>query len=250
MTTIAVLGATSGIAQACLRAWADAAPAGTVSFRLVARDPGKLTRVGLDLEVRTGAGAVATAQHDLSDAAAVADAVEWIFAEGEVDVVLVAFGTMPSQEEADADAAVASSMLTLNGGMTLLAAHLVALRQLERRAGSLVVIGSVAGDRGRQSNYLYGAAKAMVATGVAGLQHRTAGTPVRITLVKPGPTLTPMTEHLRGGRLSLAKADTVARDIVRAVDAGRPVVYTPRRWQLIMTVIRLLPRRVFERTGL
>lgn len=250
MTTIAVLGGTSGIARACLRTWIDAAPPGGVSFRLVGRSTDKLARVALDLGVRAGEGAVLTAEHDLSDAAGVAAAVEWIFAEGDVDVVLVAFGTMPSQEEADADAAVAGDLLSVNGAMTLLAAHLVTLRLLAQPAGALAVIGSVAGDRGRQSNYLYGAAKAMVATGVAGLQHRAAGTSVRITLVKPGPTLTPMTDHLRGGRLSLAKVETVAGDIVRAVDAGRPVVYTPRRWRLIMTVIRLLPRRVFERTGL
>jgi short-subunit dehydrogenase len=157
---------------------------------------------------------------------------------------------MPPQSEADADVHVAADMLTVNGGLALRAAHLVTLRLVEQGRGALAVLGSVAGDRGRQSNYLYGAAKAMVATGVAGLQHRVAGSDVSITLVKPGPTATPMTDHLRGGGLGLAKVETVAGDIVRAVDAGRPVVYTPRRWRLIMTVIRMVPRRVFERTRL
>jgi decaprenylphospho-beta-D-erythro-pentofuranosid-2-ulose 2-reductase len=247
MRTIAVLGATSGIAHACLRAWVAE---GEVALRLVGRDAGRLERVADDLRARSSSVTVTTAVHDLSSADGVAGAVEAVFADGPVDVALVAFGTMPSQGEADADVRVAAELLTVNGPLALLAAHLLTLRLLDQGSGRLAVLGSVAGDRGRRSNYLYGAAKSMVATGVAGLQHRTAATPVRVTLVKPGPTATPMTDHLRGGKLSLAKVETVAGDIVRAVDAGRPVVYTPRRWRLIMTVIRALPRRVFERTGL
>jgi short-subunit dehydrogenase len=245
MTTAVILGATSGIAQATARRWA----ARGWNLRLVARDSEQTQRLAADLTVR-GAGSIESHVADLGSADRVGDAVRWAFDAGSVDVALVAFGTMPSQEQADASYDVAADLLTLNGAMCLLTAHAVALRLLEQRSGSLAVIGSVAGDRGRASNYLYGAAKAMVATGVAGLQHRAAGTPVAITLVKPGPTATPMTDHLRGGRMRLAKAETVADDIVRAVDRGTPVVYTPRPWQLIMTVIRLLPRRVFERTRL
>lgn len=107
------------------------------------------------------------------------------------------------------------------------------------------VVGSVAGDRGRQSNYLYGAAKAMVAVGVAGLQHRLANNDVSITLIKPGPTATPMTDHLRGGTLRLAKAERVGADIVRGIDRRTPVLYTPTKWALIMAVIKRLPRRIF-----
>jgi decaprenylphospho-beta-D-erythro-pentofuranosid-2-ulose 2-reductase len=249
MRTIAVLGATSGIAQACLREWVQAEGDAGLALRLVARDADRLSRVADDLAAR-GHATVSTTVQDLSDAAAVADAVQAVFEGGPVDVVLIAFGTMPAQPDADADVAVAAGLLNVNGTLALLAAHLVALRLVEQGSGALAVLGSVAGDRGRQSNYLYGAAKAMVATGVAGLQHRVAGTNVTITLVKPGPTATPMTDHLRGGRLSLAKVETVAGDIVRAVESGRPVVYTPRKWRLIMSVIRLLPRRVFERTSL
>jgi decaprenylphospho-beta-D-erythro-pentofuranosid-2-ulose 2-reductase len=245
MTTVAVIGATSGIAHASLRVWA----ARGADLRLVGRDAEKLDRVAQDLRAR-GAGSVATLVRDVDGSSAVGEVTEWVFGSGPVDVTLVAFGTMPGQDEADADLAVAEQLLQVNGGLTLLCAHAVALRLITQGSGSLAVIGSVAGDRGRQSNYLYGAAKAMVATGVAGLQHRTASTTVSVTLVKPGPTATPMTDHLRGGRLSLAKVETVAHDIVAGVDGGKPVVYTPRKWRLIMTVIRLLPRPVFERTKL
>lgn len=242
---IGVLGATSDIAEATMRRWASDAS----GFRLVARGSDALDLAAADLRARAQGAAVATLVADLGSTQGVRDAVDWLFADGALDIVLIAFGTMPSQTEADADPAVAAGLLELNGTLTLLAAHLGALALVEQGQGALVVIGSVAGDRGRASNYLYGAAKAMVATGVAGLQHRTAGSAVRVTLVKPGPTATKMTEKLAGG-LPLARVEVVARDIVEGVAQGRPVVYTPRRWRLIMTVVRLLPRGVFERTRL
>jgi decaprenylphospho-beta-D-erythro-pentofuranosid-2-ulose 2-reductase len=245
MTTVAVIGATSGIANAAMRLWA----ARGADLRLVGRDAERLKLAEQDLLVR-GAGSVGSFVRDVDGASAVADVTQWVFGDGPVDVVLVAFGTMPSQESADADLGVAEELLRVNGTLALLSAQAVALRLIAQGTGALAVIGSVSGDRGRQSNYLYGAAKAMVATGVAGLQHRTAGSPVTVTLVKPGPTETPMTDHLRGGPMALAKVDTVARDIVSAVDRGRPVVYTPRKWALIMTIIRLLPRQIFHRTRL
>ena len=248
VTTIAVLGATSGIAGGCLREWVCRDEDETVDLRLVARGADRLARLTADLEVR-GAGSIAVLEQALDGVDDVRAAADWVFADGPVDIVLVAFGDMPSQEEADADPAVAAHLLDLNGTLATMAAHLAALRLVEQGSGSLAVLGSVAGDRGRKSNYLYGSAKAMVATAVAGLQHRVAGTGVRITLVKPGPTATPMTDHLRGG-MPLAPVEVVARDVVAAVDAGRPVVYTPRRWQAIMAIIRALPRAVFHRTNL
>ena len=246
VTTIAVLGATSGIAGGCLREWACREG---VDLRLVARDADKLARLAADLRVR-GARSVAVLEHALDGLDDVRAAVDWIFGDGPVDIVLVAFGDMPSQEDADCDPALAAHLLDLNGTLATMAAHLVALRLVEQGSGSLAVLGSVAGDRGRKSNYLYGSAKAMVATAVAGLQHRVAGTGVRITLVKPGPTATPMTDHLRGSKMPLAPVEVVARDIVATIDAGKPVVYTPRKWQAIMAVVRALPRAVFQRTNL
>lgn len=245
MSVVAILGATSGIAGATARQWA----ARGVEFRLVARDGERLQKVAADLRAR-GAASVTTYVLDLADAAGVEEAVGRIFADGPLDIALIAFGTMPSQESADQSAGLAYSLLELNGTLTLLAAHLVALRLEAQGSGRLGVIGSVAGDRGRKSNYLYGAAKAMVATGVAGLQHRLARSGVSVTLIKPGPTATPMTDHLRGGTMRLAKVEAVAADIVRGIDLGTPVVYTPRKWALIMAVIRRVPRRIFERTDL
>ncbi|HWU31653.1 MAG TPA: SDR family NAD(P)-dependent oxidoreductase [Marmoricola sp.] len=245
MSVIVIFGATSGIATAAARQWV----ARGAEFRLVSRDAESLDKLAADLRAR-GAASVTTSAIDLGDRAGVEDAVDRVFDAGPIDIALIAFGTMSLQEAADRSAEVAFSMLELNGTLCLLAAHLVALRLEGQGFGQLGVIGSVAGDRGRKSNYLYGAAKAMVATGVAGLQHRLASSAVSITLIKPGPTATPMTDHLRGGKLRLARADTVAADIVRGIDRGATVVYTPRKWALIMAVIRRVPRRLFERTDL
>jgi decaprenylphospho-beta-D-erythro-pentofuranosid-2-ulose 2-reductase len=245
MTTVAVIGATSGMAHAAMRLWAGRG----ASLLLVGRDADRLGRIADDLQAR-GSSSISVLEQSLDSAADVAAAVSWVFASGPVDVVLIAFGSMPLQSAADSSVDVAYELLEVNGTLNLLCAHAFALRLDAQGSGALAIIGSVAGDRGRQSNYLYGAAKAMVATGVAGLQHRFTGSSVRVTLVKPGPTATPMTDHLRGGRVQLARVETVASDIVRAVDRGSLVVYTPRKWQLIMTIIRLLPRKVFERTKL
>jgi short-subunit dehydrogenase len=122
------------------------------------------------------------------------------------------------------------------------------IESMERRnAGTLGVIGSVAGDRGRKSNYVYGAAKGLVTRYVQGLQHRVAGTRVKVVLVKPGPTDTPMTAQLKAQGTKLAAVSDVAQAIVRGLERGRPVVYAPARWALIMMVIRHLPRVIFNR---
>jgi hypothetical protein len=116
--------------------------------------------------------------------------------------------------------------------------------------GTLALIGSVAGDRGRKSNYTYGAAKGMVARYVQGLQHRLAATNVKVVLIKPGPTETPMTAKLSSQGLSMAAVEEVARIIVSGIDAGKPVIYAPAKWGLIMMIIRHLPRFVFNKMNI
>ena len=113
--------------------------------------------------------------------------------------------------------------------------------------GTIAVMGSVAGDRGRQSNYVYGAAKGLVTRYAQGLQHRFAGTAVRVVLVKPGPTDTPMTAHLKAQGMKMASVETVAEGIVAAIDAGKPLAYVPGKWALIMMIIRHLPNFVFNK---
>ena len=114
-------------------------------------------------------------------------------------------------------------------------------------AGSIVLVGSVAGDRGRKSNYVYGAAKGLVTRYAQGLQHRLADSGLHVMLVKPGPTDTPMTAHLRERGARLAPPEAVARAVVRGVERRSRVVYAPAKWHLIMMVVRHLPHFIFRR---
>jgi short-subunit dehydrogenase len=105
----------------------------------------------------------------------------------------------------------------------------------------------VAGDRGRQSNYAYGAAKGLVSRYAEGLQHRLAGSNVRVVLVKPGPTDTPMTAQFKAQGMRLASVEEVAEAIVKGAERGLPMVYAPGKWKYIMLIIRHLPRFIFNR---
>jgi len=137
--------------------------------------------------------------------------------------------------------------MRLNALSPVLFAEAFAGRMAVRQQGTIAVIGSVAGDRGRQSNYVYGAAKSLVATYLEGMQHRFAGAGVKIVLIKPGPTDTPMTAHLKDGKLKLAPVEDVAKAIVKGIESGKPVIYAPAKWRVIMLIIRHLPRFVFNK---
>jgi short-subunit dehydrogenase len=111
--------------------------------------------------------------------------------------------------------------------------------------GSLVVLGSPAGDRGRRKNYIYGATKAGVATLVQGVAHRFAGKGPRAVLVKPGPTATAMTADM--DQKGLAAPETIARAIRQAADKGGPIQYAPLKWRLIMRIVREIPYPIFNK---
>jgi len=117
-------------------------------------------------------------------------------------------------------------------------------------SGTLVLVGSVAGDRGRKSNYVYGSAKGLVTRYAQGLQHRFAGTGVKVVLVKPGPTDTPMTAHLKAQGAKLASVEAIAKNIVDGVKRGQPVVYAPPKWRLIMLIIQHLPNFIFHKLNI
>ena len=241
MRTVVVVGATSGIAVACARRWNRE----DVHFVLLGRSRDRLERVADDLRVRNPRATVDTQQADLTDPAAIAATVDGLAPGEQVDLALIAHGVLPDQSTASADLTVAAESFSVNAQSPALFAEAFAGRMERAGHGALVIIGSVAGDRGRKSNYTYGAAKSMLETFTRGLQHRLAGSPVTVLLVKPGPTSTPMTAHL--GARGLASPDDVARDVDRAVARGVRTVYTPKKWRPIMGVIRVLPDVVFDR---
>jgi short-subunit dehydrogenase len=240
---IVVIGATSAIAEHCCRAWVEASDC---DLLLVARDTAKAERIALDLRVRRPGATIAVATVDFCDPAAIA-ALAADAGRIPIDIVLIAHGMLPEQATLQVDLARCRETLEINAVSPALFAEAFAGVLAAAGRGTLAIIGSVAGDRGRKANYVYGAAKGLVSRYAEGLQHRFAGSGVAVVLVKPGPTDTPMTEAYRQRGLRLAPVETVARDIVRGIATRRPVIYTPGRWAAIMLVVRHLPRFVFNR---
>jgi decaprenylphospho-beta-D-erythro-pentofuranosid-2-ulose 2-reductase len=242
---VIVLGALSAIAGAVCRLYA----AEGASLLLAGRDETALREVAVDLTVR-GAAKVEIAVLDLAEAAPEAEFPALVGRLGGVDHVLIAYGVLGDQRRAESDLAYARALLTVNFTSPALWALAAADALARQGSGALIVIGSVAGDRGRQSNFVYGAAKAGLATLVQGLAHRLAGAGARAVVVKPGFVDTPMTAHLPKKGPLWAKPERIAAIIRAAADGGGPIVYAPGFWRLILLAIRLAPARIFHRTKL
>lgn len=241
---IVIVGASSAIAEQCARLWAARTPRELV---LVGRNLQKLEPIAADLKVRSPASSIRCLTVDFLDPAAIAALVQQLDADGGIDIALIAHGMLPDQPAMQQDLAANAQSLQVNALSPVLFAEAFAGVMQPRGRGHIALIGSVAGDRGRKSNYVYGAAKGLVDRYAQGLQHRLAATDVKVLLVKPGPTDTPMTAHLKQDGARLASPEQVAADIVKAVDTGKAVLYTPGKWALIMLVIRNLPACVFNR---
>ena len=241
MRRVVVFGATSAIAQEAGRIFAARGDA----LHLVARNAGRLAAVAADLRAR-GASAVTAAAHDLDrDPAAVVE--EATAALGGFDVVLVAQGVLGDPAEYDQSPEAAERVLRTNllGPVALM----TRIAPLLQEGACIAALSSVAGDRGRASNGVYGASKAGLDAFLSGLRNRLYKRGVRVVTVKPGFVDTPMTAHLPKNPL-YASPSAVARGIVRAVDGSADVVYLPWFWRLIMLVIRALPESVFKRLSL
>lgn len=241
---LVVAGATSAIAVAVMR---EAVEAGD-SLYLLARNEQKLEAVIADLRVRGGKveGAVADLD-DLSRHPALLE--EAHRALGGLDALFVAHGVLTDQQQAQADSTVFARDVQTNFVSAASLAEAAARLFEPRREGTIAVITSVAGDRGRQSNYAYGAAKAGLSAYLSGLRNRLAPANVAVIDLKVGMVDTPMTAHLPKGPL-FASAATVGRAIHRAIRKRRDVVYVPWFWAGVMCVIRSLPERVFKKLKL
>lgn len=243
---VLLIGATSAIAMAVARRYA----ARRGRLFLVARRAGTLEDNAADLRVR-GAGEVRTAVLDLNDMGGVTAMVESAFgAYAGFDAVLVAHGVLPDQALSEQSVDLALASFDTNARSVIAVMTLAANRLEAQGSGALAVVSSVAGDRGRASNYVYGAAKAAVSTFAAGLRHRLHGTGVRVLTISPGFVDTPMTAGIENKGALWASPERVAIDIERALESGFGVVYTPGFWRWIMRVVRAVPERVFVRTKL
>ena len=245
MQKILIIGATSAIAEASARLWA----ARGASLFLVGRRAERLEVIAADLAVR-GAAAVRCYTLDACDIgahAAMLDAATAVL--GGIDIALIAHGSLPDQQACQASVELTLKEISVNGVSVVALATRLGELFAAQRSGSLAVISSVAGDRGRQSNYVYGAAKGMVSLFLQGLRNRLAKQGVQVLTIKPGFVDTPMTAALPKGAL-WAKPDAIACGIVHAIDTKRDVVYLPGFWWLIMTIIKHIPERVFKKLSL
>jgi short-subunit dehydrogenase len=238
---IVVIGATSGIAEQCCRIWTGEG----ADFVLMARDAPKTERIAADLRVR-GARSVALAAPEFHDPAAIKAFAESTVADGPVDIVLIAHGWMPLDQHT-LDIASAERILQVNAVSPVLFAEAFAGPFAAAGRGTIAIIGSVAGDVTRRANYIYGASKALLTRYAQGLDHRLVGSGVKVVLIKPGPTDTAMTTHMKEAGQRLATPEQVARIAVDAIRRGKIEVYAPKLWRYIMLIVRHLPRPILNR---
>lgn len=246
MRNILIIGATSAIAEATTRRFA----ATGARFYLVGRNAERLAAIANDLEIRSGQSVVQeNLDLDLVDQhPALLERASQVL--GGIDVALIAHGTLPDQQACQQSvtstlAAIHTNTLSVISLATLLANDFEA-----RGRGTLIAISSVAGDRGRQSNYVYGAAKGMVSLFLQGLRNRLHSKGIQVITVKPGFVDTPMTAAFEKKGLLWAQPEQIAAGIVAAVDRGRNEVYLPWFWRWIMMIIVHIPEGVFKRLKL
>jgi decaprenylphospho-beta-D-erythro-pentofuranosid-2-ulose 2-reductase len=245
MKRILIIGATSAIAEHCARILAARGDA----LHLVARNEQHVQVIASDLKVR-GASEVTTYCTDLNhvekheELLNVADhALEGI------DIVLVAHGTLSNQKSCELSVNETLSEIQTNALSTISLLTLIANRFEARKSGTICVISSVAGDRGRASNYVYGSAKAMVTAFTSGLRQRLYKSNVSVVTIKLGFVDTPMTSEFKKGVL-WAKPNVVSASIVKAIDHKKAEVYVPAFWRLIMVTIRNIPNAIFLKVKL
>ena len=241
--SVLILGANSDIARACAHRYAQDGYA----IRLAARDTNALASDVADIALRHRVDVTAHAFDalDTPGFAAFVDALPDL-----PDTVLCAVGFMGDQDESQSDPAAAARVLRSNFEGPALILGLLAERFEARGTGTLIGISSVAGDRGRASNYVYGAAKAGFTAFLSGMRNRFARSKIKVITVKPGFVATRMTEGLDLNPRLTAQPAEVAEAIFTAQVRGRNVIYVKPIWQLIMTIIRVLPEVVFKKTSM
>ncbi|OGV27638.1 MAG: short-chain dehydrogenase [Legionellales bacterium RIFCSPHIGHO2_12_FULL_37_14] len=241
MKKILIIGATSAIAEQCARLWAHRGEA----IFLVGRNAERLNIIAQDLKVR-GASVLDTYCMDLNDIEHhidMLDAAE--HALNDFDTVLIAHGTLSNQKSCEQSVEETLYELKTNALSTISLLTLIANKFEAKKSGTIAIISSVAGDRGRASNYVYGSAKAMLTSFTSGLRQRLYRSHVAIITIKPGFVDTPMTAKFNKGIL-WAPVTSVADKIVIAIDKKKDEIYVPGYWWVVMCIIKAIPTSTFK----
>lgn len=245
MKKILIIGATSMIAQRCAAIWAQQ---GATLF-LVGRNPSKLSHLSSDL-LQHGATDIFSFTMDIN---CIDQHLKMLSAADHqlagIDIVLIAHGSLPDQKYCEINIEQTVREINTNAISTIALLTLIANYFETRRRGTIAVISSVAGERGRASNYVYGSAKAMVTTFCSGLRQRLHKSKVNVLTVKPGFVDTPMTHHLPKNIL-WSSPDKIAQKITNAIEKKADEIYTPRYWSAIMFLIKIIPSKLFKKINL
>lgn len=243
---VLIIGATSAIAKAFAKRLASQE---AVNFTLLARNEQAMHDLANDLAVR-GALAVKTVVADFSDKHSTTVLDQVLANMDRVDVVLMAHGILGEQAVFERDVNALEQLFYTNSISSMAMLSLIANRMEKQQSGRIVFISSVAGDRGRASNYVYGASKAVVNTFLQGLRVRLSRVGVHVLTVKPGFVDTPMTASIEKKGLLWAQPEDIAAGIERAMKARKAEVYLPWFWRIIMAIIVRIPQFIFNKLKL
>jgi len=246
MKKVVIIGATSAMAAAVAKIYADQ----NSRLFLVGRNAEKLTSISNDLKVR-GADKVGMFELDINEVSQhksmLVEAEQCL--EG-IDIVLIAHGTLPDQKLCEQNISIALAEFNTNALSTIALLTEIANSFEQKKSGVVAVITSVAGDRGRPSNYLYGSAKAAVSTFLEGLRVRMFKVGVHVLDIRPGFVATPMTQNLDLPKLLTVEPEIVANSIVKAIENRKDIIYTPTFWKYILFIIKILPNKIFKKLSL
>jgi len=245
MSNILILGATSAIAKHTTRLFA----ADEDTLYLVARNEGKLSSMKQDMLVR-GATDVHYESLDLADEtqheALINRATD---AMGSIDIVFIAYGTLAEHKNSIANYDNTLKELQINCLSVISLLTILANQFESQKSGSIAVISSPSGDRGRQSNYIYGTAKGALSIFLQGLRNRLSKSKVHVLTIKPGFVDTPMTKSFKKGFLWV-NPEVISKGIYTAIKKKREVVYLPFFWRYIMIIIKSIPEKIFKHLSL
>ena len=246
MKNILVIGATSAIAQAFI----ERMTIGSNKLFLVARDKDKLNAIKNDLRVirNTDSNTFVLDVNDHNNYDSMFNTAKLYM--DRIDILLIAHGTLPDQLECEEKIETAVFEFGINTLSTIVLCLKAAKIFEEQKSGLLAVITSVAGDRGRQSNYIYGSAKGAVNIFLQGLRNRLTKTGINVLTIKPGFVDTPMTAHIPKNPL-FSSPETIANGIVKAINKNKSKeIYLPGYWRIIMFIIKAIPGKIFNKLSL
>lgn len=243
MSFVLIVGANSDIAKACAREYAK----NGYDLYLASRESNRLDSFKKDLEVRTGR-VVKLFDLDILDFDS--HQAFWDSLDEKPLGVISAVGYLGNQKRAQSDFGEAKKIIDTNYTGVVSLFNIIADDFESRRSGFIIGISSVAGDRGRKSNYIYGSAKAALSVYLSGLRNRLYEAQVQVVTVKPGFVATKMTEGMDLPEKLTAQADEVARDIFNAQQKGKDILYTKWIWRYIMLIIRMIPEWQFKKMSI